>query len=81
MVKNLPANAEDIRDVGLIPGLGRWEDPQEKGMATHSSIIVWKIPWTEEPGELQCMGSQRDDITERLTYTALWLVDGAYTIL
>ena len=44
-------------------------------MATQSSILVWKLPWTEEPGELRCMGSKRDDITERLTYTALWLVD------
>ena len=36
-----------------------WEDPQEKGMATHSSILVWEIPWTEEPGGLQSMGLQR----------------------
>ena len=36
-----------------------WEDPLEKEMATHSSTIVWKIPWTEEPGRLQSMGSQR----------------------
>ena len=36
-----------------------WEDPLEKGMATHSSILAWRIPWTEEPGELQSMGSQR----------------------
>ena len=35
------------------------EDPLEKGMATHSSILPWRIPWTEEPGRLQCMGSQR----------------------
>ena len=46
MVKNLPANAGDIRDVGLVPG---WEDPQEEEMATHSSILAGKIPWTEEP--------------------------------
>ena len=45
MVKNLPANAGDIRDMGLIPGL---EDSLEEGMATHSSILAWKIPWTEE---------------------------------
>ena len=38
--------------------LGR-EDPHEEGMATHSSILAWKIPWTEEPGGLQSMGSQR----------------------
>ena len=36
-----------------------WEDPLEKGMATHSSTFAWKIPWTEEPGRLQSMGSQR----------------------
>ena len=43
-------------DLGLIPG---WEDPLEKGMATHSSILTWRIPWTEEPGGLQSMESQR----------------------
>ena len=46
VVKNPPANA---RDVGLIPGL---EDPLEKEMATHSSILDWETPWTEEPGGL-----------------------------
>ena len=55
MVKNMPANTGDIRDVGSIPGQ---EDPLEKGMATHSSILAWRIPWTEEPGGLQSMGSQ-----------------------
>ena len=57
MVKNLPASAGDIRDKGLIPGR---EDPLEKGMATHSSVLAWRIPWTEEPGGLQSMGLQRD---------------------
>ena len=47
MVKNLPANAGDIRDTVLIPGQ---EDPVEEGMGTHSSILAWRIPWTEEPG-------------------------------
>ena len=55
MVKNPPAIAGDIRDVGSIPGR---EDPLEEDMATHSSI-AWRIPWTEEPGRLQSMGSQR----------------------
>ena len=41
-----------------VQSLG-WEDPLEKGMATHSSILAWGIPWTEEPGGLQPMGSQR----------------------
>ena len=41
-----------------VQSLGR-ENPPEEGMATHSSILAWRIPWTEEPGELQSMGSQR----------------------
>ena len=41
-----------------VPPLG-WDDPLEKGMATSSSILVWKIPWTEDPGRLQSMGLQR----------------------
>ena len=55
MVKNLPATAGDPRDGGLIPGLRR---SLEKEMAPHSSILAWRIPWTEEPGGLQSMGSQ-----------------------
>ena len=47
MVKNPPANAGDTREVGSIPGSGR---SPEEDMATHSSILCWKIPWTEEPG-------------------------------
>ena len=43
-------------DLGSIPGLGR---SLEEGMATHSSILAWKIPWTEEPGKLQSIGSQK----------------------
>ena len=43
-------------DLGSILG---WEDPLEKGTATHSSILAWRIPWTEEPGRLQPIGSQR----------------------
>ena len=54
--KNLPANAGDIRDTDWIPD---WEDPLEEGMATHSSTLAWGIPWIEEPGGLQSMGSQR----------------------
>ena len=55
MVKNLPANAGDARDVGSVPGLGRC---LEKEMATHSSILAWRISWTEESGGLQSMGLQ-----------------------
>ena len=53
MVKDLPA----VRETG-VRSLGQ-EDPLEKGMATHSSILAWRIPCTEEPGGLQFMGSQR----------------------
>ena len=56
VVKNLPANAGDTGEVDSISG---WEDSLEDKMATHSSILAWRIPSTEEPGELQCMGSQR----------------------
>ena len=53
VVKNLPAMQET-----WVQSLG-WEDPLEEEMATHSSILAWKIPWTEEPGGLQSMGLQR----------------------
>ena len=53
MVKRLPAMWET-----QVQSLG-WEDPLEKEMATHSSTLAWKIPWMEEPGRLQSMGSQR----------------------
>ena len=53
MVKNLPAmQATQVQSLGQ-------EDPVEKEMATHSSILAWRIPWTEEPGRLQSMGSLR----------------------
>ena len=53
MVKNLPAVQEtQVRSLG-------WEDPLEKGMATHSSVLAWRTPWTEEPSGLQSMWSQR----------------------
>ena len=55
-VKNLHAlqETQEMR----VPPLGQ-EDPLEEGMATHSSVLAWRIPWTEEPGELQSTGSQR----------------------
>ena len=55
MVKNPLANAQEVRDAGMIPG---WEDPLEEGMASHSRILDWRIPWTEEPGGLQSIGLQ-----------------------
>jgi len=71
MVKNLPAMQEtQIRSLG-------WEDPLEKEMATHCSILAWRIPWTEKPVRLQSMGSQRaghDCMTNRFSYTELELL-------
>ena len=57
MKKNLPANAGDSGQ-----SLGG-EGPLEKEMATHSNILAWRIPWTEEPGGLQSLGSQESDAT------------------
>ena len=59
MIKSQPASARDIRHEGSIPGL---EDPLEEGMATHSSILAWEMPWTEEPGRLQSMGITKSRI-------------------
>ena len=66
-MKNLPAIKET-----QIQFLG-WEDPLEKGMATHSSIFAWRIPWTEEPGGLQPLGHKLSDMTDQLT---LWGFSG-----
>ena len=57
MVKNLPAKAGDL---GSIPALGR---SLEEETATHSGILAWEIPWTEEPGRLQSMGRKESDRT------------------
>ena len=65
LVKNLPAMWET-----WVQSLG-WEDLLEKGMATHSSILAWRIPWTEEPGRLQSIGSQRV-IHDSTTSTVIW---------
>ena len=66
-VKSLPAE-----QMTWVQSLGR-EDPLEKEMATHSSILAWKIPWTEEPGRLQSMGSQRINMNERIPIFTLFL--------
>ena len=58
MVKNLPAVQET-----QVHSLG-WEDPLDKGMAAHSSILAWRIPWTEELGRLHSMGSKELDVIE-----------------
>ena len=63
MVKNLPIMQEtQVRSLS-------WEDPLEKGMATHSSILAWRIPWTEEPGGATVHGITESDVTEQLTHT------------
>ena len=56
MVKNLSTMQETQETVSSVPGMGR---SLEEEMATHSSIFAWRIPWTEKPGGLQSMGSQR----------------------
>ena len=56
MVNEPPPKAGEAKDTDLIPGR---EDPPEEEMAIHFSILPWRLPWTEEPGELQSMGSQR----------------------
>ena len=63
MVKNLPANAGDV---GSISG-------SEKKMTTHSSILAWEIPWTDEPGGLQSKGHKRLDMTEHALKYFLWV--------
>ena len=61
MLTNLPVTQEpQVQSMG-------WEDPLEKGMATHSSILAWGIPWTEEPSGLQSTGCKKSDTIEQLT--------------
>ena len=55
--KKSTCNAGDTGDMGLFDPWRMWEDPLEEGMATHSSVLAWRIPWTEEPGGLPSMGS------------------------
>ena len=63
MLQNLPATQEtQLRSLGQ-------EDPLEKGMSTHSSILAWRTPFTEDPAGLQSMGLQKLDMTEQLTHT------------
>ena len=62
VIKNLPANAGDARDVDLIPGVRK--NPWKEEMATLSSILAWKLPWTEEPGGHSPCGCKESDVTE-----------------
>ena len=61
VVKNLASNAGDTRDVGSIPGSGR---SPEESLATHSSILAWRVSWTEETSDLQFQGCKESDTTE-----------------
>ena len=63
LVKNLPAVQET-----WVQALG-WEDPLENRMVTHSRILAWRIPWTEEPGRLQSWGRKESDSTKQLTFS------------
>ena len=71
-VKNLPARQET-----RVQFLGQ-EDPLEKEMATHSSILAWRLPWTEEPGRLESTGSQELEMTEQLNHHIFTFLKGAY---
>ena len=74
MEKNLPA----MRETG-IQSLG-WEDPLQKGMATHSSILAWRIPWTEEPGRLHSPWCHKEsDTTEQLIHTHTYTYTHTHT--
>ena len=75
LVKNLPAVQET-----QVSSLG-WEDPLEKAMATHSSILAWKIPWIEEPGGLQPMGLQRVGHDSATNTYLLWVITAISIIL
>ena len=66
MVKNMPATQE-VQVLSLA-----WEDPLEKGMATHSRILAWRIPWTEEPGGLRPWDHKESDTTEQRTFTFIF---------
>ena len=69
VVKNPPANEGDIRNLGSLSGQ---ENPLEKSMATHSSTLAWRIPWTEEPGGLLSTGSQRVGLKRLSTHAYMY---------
>ena len=64
LVKKLTAMQETACNPGDQGSIPAWEDPLEKEMATHSSILAWRIPWREEPGRPQSMGCKESDMTE-----------------
>ena len=74
MVKNPPASAGDLRDTGPIPGSGR---PPGGGHGNNSSILIWRIPWTEGPGALQSWGHKELDTTEVTTHACTYTHGGS----
>ena len=62
------SGGSDVKESAWVQSLGQ-ENPLEKGMAIHSSILAWRIPWTEKSGGLQSMGLKESDTTEQLTHT------------
>ena len=62
-----------------VQSLG-WEDPPEKGMATHSNILAWRIPWTEEPGRLSAWGGEESDTTEYLILSLFFIYVDTFII-
>ena len=75
IVKNLPAMRET-----LARFLG-WEDPLQNGTATHSSILAWRIPWTEEPGRLSSWGCKEPDVTERFSLSLFSLAEVMFSFV
>ena len=75
MIKNPPASTGDLRDMASIPGSGR---SLEEGMATHSSFLAWRIPWTEEPDGLHvaksCKEPDRTEVTEHAVLKFLFFI-------
>ena len=66
-MKNPPVNAGDLQEM-RVQSLG-WKDPLEQEMTTHSNILAWEIPWTEEPGRLQSMGLHKESDTTEQSHT------------
>ena len=77
VVEYLPANAEDLRDMGWIPGS---EDPLEQEMAIYSSILAWKVSWTEEPDGLLSMGPTELDTTDHNTLVFKFVEEQFYDV-
>ena len=68
---------QEIQEI-WVRSLG-WEDPLEEGMATHSSVLAWRIPWTEEPGRQQFIGHKESDTTEVTEHTFIYVYTNIYT--